>query len=279
MGKYNYNQIVKVAKNCQEVVKKEKKLGITSKWAYFFAKAITEPQKAYNQFNYPQSPNPTGDYLSRQIVKKDYLDCCKRLVKYVELNKRMPNYVAWKNFKIHPSLFTEVMSRVLIYYDTHKELPKYANINSKVFKEETETGNKVYNLFVKKTGKKFTTIDDLLRYMQGRVYGYYYDDKYSNEEVINRIINRQGVNCTDSLQFLINMAEAMGYEWKCLHIKCKGGDGHVRGQFRHKKHTGNQWINRDPASVLNGGAVSSIWCSNGSLIATNPNWFLANLRR
>ena len=277
MTEYTYKQVLGVAKACQANIKKEYKLGVTSKWSYFFAKAILQPNKVYNQFNYPAPQQPHGDYLSRQISISDCLDCCKLLVKYVETNKRMPNYIAWKNFKISPALFTEVLSRVLIYLDTHKTLPKYANINSKVFKEETETDNVVYNYFVKKTGKKPKTVDETLTYISNNfVYEGYNDDKYSNKEVIDK---KKG-NCVDLLQFLTNMAKAEGYETRCIHVKCRqSGTGHVFGQFKHNIHTENTWITRDPAAVAGGNNIRKIWCENGIKLATDPKWFLANLNR
>ena len=281
MTEYTYKQVLGVAKACQANIKKEYKLGVTSKWSYFFAKAILQPNKSYNQFNYPASPQPHGDYLSRQISINDCLDCCKRLVKYVETNKRMPNYIAWKNFKISPALFTEVLSRVLIYYDTHKTLPKYANINSKAFTEETETVNEVYSYFVKVFGTFDNTIDGALRKIAGKGYGYYYDDVYSNKESINRMKTGQGVNCTDSCQVFYNIMLQLIKLGKykrveCLHVKCSGGDGHVR--LRITLNDGD-YIYRDPAAVLDSGYITHNWCSNGTLLAVNPGWFLNNINR
>ena len=42
---YTYNTILGKAKTCQSNVKKEYKLGITSRWSYYFAKAILTPKK------------------------------------------------------------------------------------------------------------------------------------------------------------------------------------------------------------------------------------------
>ena len=281
MTKYSYKQVLNVAKSCQNNVKKQYKLGVTNKWSYFFAKAILQPNKTYNQFNYHAPANPTGNYISRQIVKNDYIDCCKRLVQYVETNKRMPNYISWRNFKIHPTLFTEVLSRVLIYYGTHKTLPKYANINSKVFKKETETVNEVYSYFVKVFGTFDNTIDGALRKIAGKGYGYYYDDQYSNKESINRMKTGQGVNCTDSCQVFYNILSELIKKGKykkveCLHVKCSGGDGHVR--LRITLNDGS-YIYRDPAAVLDSGNITHNWCSNGTLLAVNAGWFLNNLNR
>lgn len=277
MTEYQYKTVVNAAKTCQASVKKNHKIGITSKWSYFFAKSILKPNQKYNHFTFPAPANPNGNYLSRQIIKNDYLDCCKRLVGYVEANRRMPNYVTWKNFKFHPDLFCEVLSRILIFYDTNKILPSYANVNSKIFKAETETGNAVYDYFVKKTGKKPKTVDETLSYVsKNMTYEGYYDDKYSNKEVMDK---KKG-NCTDLLQWLINMAKAEGYETRCIHVKCRqSGTGHVFGQFKHPIHTENTWITRDPAAVAGGNNVRKVWCENGIKIGTNPQWFMANLNR
>ena len=280
MSKITYKNILSKAKTCKTNVKKNYKLGISYRWSYYFAKAILTPKKDITKINIDDCKNPTGSHISRQISKTDYIDMCKRYVRYIEKHRRFPNYLTYKNYQIKPSLLTEMLARILVWYDKNNRLPSQANINSKVFTKPTETGNSVYDYFVQKTGKKFTTIDDLLSWMSGRSYGYYYDDVYSNKECINRMINYKGINCTDSLQFLINMAEAMDYKWECLHVRCSSGTGHVRGRFKHSKHTGGEWIYRDPASVLNGDGVRSNWCtSNYTLLATNPSWFLQNLKR
>ena len=66
--------------------------------------------------------------------------------------------------------------------------------------------------------------------------------------------------------------QAMNYDWKCIHVKCREfGGSHVRGQFRHKKHTGGYWIKCDYAAVLDGGSVGGVWCGDGILQAVNPS--------
>lgn len=276
MSEYTYKKIVKKAKACQKNVKKEYTLGISTKWSYYFAKAILT-KKNVPKIKFNKSTNPKQSKISRQIPKKDYITICKSLVQYVETNHQLPNYVKYNGFKLKPRHLTEFLARILIYSYKNNKYPTNANFNYKTFKKPVETGNEVYDYFVKKTGKKPKTIDEVLGYIQknGR-YIFEFDDVRSNKQVTDCLCG----NCTDWLQWLCNMAEAMGYEWKCLHVKCRAsGTGHVRGQFKHPKHTGNNWINRDPAAVADGGNITSIWCSNGYLLAENPSWFLENLRR
>ena len=98
----------------------------------------------------------------------------------------------------------------------------------------------------------------------------------------NEVIDSKSGNCTDLLQMLINMAEALGYEWKVYHVKCnQSGVGHVYGMFRKSNVNNGNWFIRDIACIADESRYC-VWCeagNGGSLLATNPNWFLDNLRR
>ncbi len=126
-----------------------------------------------------------------------------------------------------------------------------------------------------------STIDGALAKVNGRGYAYYYDDRYTNKETANRVYKWLGANCTDLCHWFWHIAKALGYDVRCIHVGCRGGDGHVRLQFRHPTNTGGQWINRDPAAVLsdNGQGVTYCWCLDGTTWAVNPSWFLENLYR
>ena len=270
-----YKEIINKAKQVQTNVKKEYKTGATSKWSYYFAKAIITPNKDIKSIEIKDAVKPVGSSISRQLTKTEYLDVCNRLVKFVERKHQLPNYVKYKDYKLKPHLLTEFLSRILVYYVNHKKMPSQANINSKVFTKPIETGNAVYDYACNKYGKKFTKIDDLLEYVQKHFkYQYYFDDHKSNKQVTDE----KSGNCTDLLQWLCNMVEPMGYEWQCIHVKCRvSGTGHVFGKFR-KKGT-KDWFIRDIASVSDGGSITSVWCKDGIVLATNPSWWMANKNR
>jgi hypothetical protein len=172
-----------------------------------------------------------------------------------------------------------MFANILITYDKTGELPKNINVNSKAYTKPTETGNKVYDYFVKKTGFKPTCLDDVCDWVKKYVtYLFYFDDQESNFEVIDK----KAGNCTDLLQFLINMAEALGYEWKVIHTQCRqSGTGHVYGKFR-KKGSNSDYFIRDIACIADN-STYCVWCNvdtgGGYLLATNPSWFLQNLHR
>ena len=277
-----YKKIVKKANKCRENVKKNYALGISTKWSYYFAKCVLE-QKDVSKIKISKASNPKQSKISRQITKAEYIALAKNYVNYIEKHNQLPSYLKFGSHKLKPRHLTYFFAKILVSIYKNKAYPSEANFNWKWFIKEEETGNVVYDYFVKRTGKKPKTIDEVLSFMQGKGYGYYYDDKLSNKEVIDGMTIKDSeyydANCTDSLQFLMNMADAMGYESKCLHILCQSGTGHVYGKFRHKVHTENEWIYRDPASVLNGNGIRSIWCANGTVQAVNPSWFMENLYR
>ena len=281
MSKYEWNSIIKQAQTCKKNVETDYKLGMNSKWAYYFSKAIMTVNTDVKKITFDEPSNPTGTHISTQIYKKDYFDICKRIIKYVETNKKMPNYITYGDYKILPRLATYMLSRILVYYAKNDAFPKYANINSKSFTKPTESDNEVYAYFKKVFGDFGDTIDGALTKIAGNGYGYYYDDVYSNKTSIDRMANEQGVNCTDSCQVFYNILSELIKKGRykkveCLHVKCSGGDGHVR--LRITLNDGD-YIYRDPAAVLSSGSVTYNWCMNGTLWAINPSWFLDNLHK
>jgi hypothetical protein len=244
-------------------------------WGYYFAKALLNPKKDVTVIKIDNTDSK-GDYFSQLIGQGKYLSCAKYLTEYCEKHHKMPKNIPYNGKHINNRLFTYLMAKGLIAYN---ELGKYKtslNLNSKVFTAPTETGNAVYDYFVKKTGKKPKTLDDILEYVCNYFhYQGYYDDQKSNKQVMDT----KAGNCVDLLQWLMNMTEPLGYDSKCIHVQCRtSGTGHVFGKFRHKKNTDGKWVTRDPAAVCQN-SIHNVWCENGYLLAENPDWFLSNKNR
>ena len=198
-----------------------------------------------------------------------------RLIAYTESHNTIPNTIRIGDKLMGVKDFTNMFSAILVYYSKHGELPKTVNVNSKAFVKPTEDKNTVFTKWVNTF--KFTPeyIDDVCDYIRDHFnYQFYFDDQKSNNEVIE---TKSG-NCTDLLQMLINMAEALGYEWKVYHVRCnQSGTGHVYGMFKRD----GDWFIRDIACIADESRYC-VWCeagNGGSLIAVTPNWFLENLRR
>ena len=283
MTVHTYKEIISKASTIKNNVEKTYTVGLTLKWGYYFAKAITNPGKDITILTIKDPSEPSGTSISRQIDKDDYLDMCERIVAYVEKNKQIPNYVKYKTYMLSAPLYTYIFAKILVWMNNNKNAyPNYVETNSKVFTKPTESGNVVYDYFVQTFGSFGDTIDGALTKIAGKGYGYYYDDVYSNKESINRMKAGKGINCTDSCQVFYNIMQALIKKGKykkveCLHVRCSGGDGHVR--LRITQNNGNTFL-RDPAAVLKSGSVTYNWCTSGyTLLAINPSWFMQNLNR
>ena len=186
--------------------------------------------------------------------------------------------------KINPLVFVDVLSRILIFIKENKRYPETVTINTNILKTSNSTKvvskDKVFNYFVETFGQ-VSTIDGALLKIKDKGYGHYFNNYLTNKQVIHNLKNGgQKPNCVDASQMIWHIAKALGYEVRALHVLCAGsGEGHIRLQLKHNKHTGGKWINRDPACVVsnNGKSVSCVWCGGGKLLATNPAWFMESL--
>ena len=277
--KYTYEETVKVARNIKNNVEKNYKLGENAQWGYFIAKQIIKKGDVPKWYIKPANKSQ-GDNISRQIIKKDYVDIANRFIKYCDANKQMPNYISYGSLKLKVNDYVYMFARILVYLADKKAYPNYVTVNSKAFTKPSETTNEVYEYFKDVFGSFGDTIDGALAKVSKKGYGYYYDDKYSNKESIRRMKNGQGVNCTDSCHVFYNIMKELIRKGKykkveCLHIKCQGGDGHVRLRITLKDGTK---IYRDPACTLSSGGTCN-WCMNGRLLSVDPSWFMSNLNR
>ena len=282
MVNITYATIIEKAKIIKQGVETKYTLVGSPKWSYYMAKAILTPNKQVKEVNFKEAPNPHGDYISNQIYKKYYLKCAEKLVWYVENRKTLPNFLPWGNRKIKMQDYHYMFSKILVFYDKHKQLPNYNNINSKAYTKPTEYYERIYDYFVQILGKFDNTVDGALSKLDGKGYAGYSDDMYSNKTSIDRIDDEEGINCTDSCHVLMNVIKKLIKLGKyrkvqCIHVGCRvSHTGHVRLRIQLNNGT---WIYRDPAAVLAGNGITSNWCMDGELWAYDPDWFLENLNR
>ena len=71
---YKYKKIVKIAKEIRKNVQNKQKLGKSTKWSYYIAKAILNPNKDVKKINdLSKAFNPQQSKISRTVKKKDYM--------------------------------------------------------------------------------------------------------------------------------------------------------------------------------------------------------------
>lgn len=276
---YRFKDILQKSRDIKKEVESNYDFTVTVKWVYYISKALLQPNKNFNGISIKDPVKPSGTHISRQIAKTDYLDMCKRVVKYVEKNHQIPNNVSYKTYKVNIRLFTYIVAYLLVHYVDDKQYKSKVNVNTKYFVKPTESPNKVLTYFKEKTGINLKYIDDFCDWCKNKVtYEFYFDDKKSNKEVID---SKAG-NCTDLTQLGVNIAEGLGYEWKAIHVKCnQSGTGHIYPMFRKKGVNNGNWFIRDVACIADESRYC-VWCeagNGGAQIAVNPSWFTSNLRR
>lgn len=291
MSKVKISTIKKVASKIKKNVKKNNEL---PKFKHFnegqianlLTNAVLSPKTQIKHIKV-KKPSSTSDgtHISRQVNKTDYIDMATRISNYIKKNGQAPNNVVYKDYKISYEVYTDMFARIVNYFYKKGKFPKQVNVNSKAFDKTVESAEQVYNYFCKvlNNGKNVKTVDDALKLLDSKGYGFYYDDTYSNKQSIDRVKNRQGINCTDSMQVMMNVVNTIIKKYgtykkvECIHVRCRSsGTGHVRMRILMKD---GAYIYRDPASVLDGSGVTSNWCLNGILLAVNPSWFMTNLNR
>ena len=118
---------------------------------------------------------------------------------------------------------------------------------------------------------KFNTFTEFWQKIRGRGYDYYYNDVYTLDQEIDRIIHKKGLNCTDSMQLCHALAIEMGYEVQYIHVMCKQG-GHIRGQIRG--HEFKNWTKIDPAAAISSSkaGIGHVWCDYPNAHIENAAW-------
>ena len=151
--------IVKLANKIYDYVKQNKKMPTLFKinnvgynknhMIYRLSYALIHQNKDSKGFHIESAKNPIGNKLNVKIYKSDYLDMAKRLCKYIELNKQVPNYVTCKGKKVATDLIIYEFARIVIYYNNKKKLPAYcvfdsAHVRGSTTKKELQALNKKY---------------------------------------------------------------------------------------------------------------------------------------
>ena len=290
-------KIVKIAEKTQEYITKKNNIpasikvsGVKYNYAKLlsiFSECILNNDVKISKKVVNNAPSPSGELVNIEVSKDDYLEIVKITRKFIRAHKRCPNWVLFKDYKINPLVLVDVFSRIILFVNENKRLPFSCKINSKIVKTNkispVQNDNSVFKYFCKKFGK-VSSIDEALGKVKDKGYGHYFNDFLSNFQVIDNLKsgNGQKPNCVDCVQVFYHVAKALSYNVVIEHVHCRGsGEGHVLLKLKHDKHTGGNWIRRDPACVVspNGKSVSCIWCAEGDLLAVNPSWIFESINR
>ena len=204
-----------------------------------------------------------------------YLDMYTRYKAYITKNRVEPNRIYTKeNGKDYVTLsrFKDMQNRFDTYWKQHNTQPGYVCImkpcettNKSALRRNIETAIGLYNTFTEYYNR-----------LKGRGYSYYYNDIYNQFTAIQRLKNRSGLNCADSVQVSYAAAKDLGYSVRYVHVICRSGTGHIQLDIKGKEF-GNTWRRVDPAAALKSSyPLGSLWCPDGKVIGYDPGWLLSD---
>lgn len=209
-----------------------------------------------------------------------YLEMWNRINRWQSANKTtdLPNYVTVSDFKIgspvidkiYKATFLNMLNRVKAFQALHGSMPNVIGIEGAAIGTEPKIGPVRAKL---QAGLGvFNTFTEFYNKCKGRGYSYYYNDIKTLDQEIYALVNRKGLNCTDSTQLAHALALEMGYEFRYVHVQCKSG-GHIRGQIRGREF--KDWTRVDMAaciSVSSQYALNRVWCDYDNAHLENSAW-------
>lgn len=134
---YSFKTIVEKAKIIKTKAEKEHK-SVGNKWSYYVAKALIT-KKNVKKISFKEAPKPSGNHFNKKISEKTYLAIAEHLVKFVEKNKRLPNYITLSGKKMRTRTYNYLLAYALVYYSSKKKLPSSIPINTKKLWGKTTT--------------------------------------------------------------------------------------------------------------------------------------------
>lgn len=197
-----------------------------------------------------------------------------------EKTEDLPNYVKVTRLgisgvnQIEKKTIIDMYHRVKKWKETHDgKMPEIIGIESAANgTEPIHTTNGSIKARLEAGMGKFNTFTEFWQKIIGRGYSYYYNDIYTLDQEIDRLINKKGLNCTDSMQLCHALAREMGYEAEYVHVMCKEG-GHIRGKIRG--HEFPNWTKIDPAAALSTktrAGIGHVWCDYPNAHIENSAW-------
>ena len=104
--------------------------------AYMVSYVVSHVKSDVVMLNYSKEYNSQeNNYGELKIAKADYLDMSNRVFEYIKKNRRLPNFVSFRDKKISIDTYVVGICRALNYFHTEKKLPNRSLFRSKDIKK------------------------------------------------------------------------------------------------------------------------------------------------
>lgn len=212
---------------------------------------------------------------STKISKETYLNMYSRYAAYKKDHGQEPGIIYTQPNNqgdfIQLAQFNDMRLRFDSWWKEHGQQPAYV-----VVKSTTNDGKSSLRIALENAVGTYNTFTEFYNRLKGRRYSYYYNDIYNQSVAIQRLKNRSGLNCADSVQISYAAARDLGYTARYVHVVCKSGTGHIQLDVKGGEF-GSNWKRVDPAAALSSSYnLGNLWCSNGSVQSYNDGWLLSD---
>ena len=213
-----------------------------------------------------------------------YLEMWNRIIKWQNDNNttRLPNYVDVGDMNvgvnpIYKDTYMDMYNRVVAYQGSHGgEMPQVIGIEGSASNTEPVTPTGSIKSKLEAGLGSFNNFTQFWQKILGRGYSHYYNDIYTLDQEIDRLIKKTGLNCTDSMQLCYALGTEMGYEMKYVQVQCNEG-GHIRGQIKGKEF--GDWTRIDPAAAIDLNSqypIGKVWCDYDNAHVDTDNWLVVD---
>lgn len=218
------------------------------------------------------------DNLKQGIfVKEEYKDWNRRALTYMNDKQVMPNFIRSKLGEISPFSYMDMVSRILSFYGDFGNLPSFVKTQRELAPKPTPEDTGFLAELKRALGRGFNSASELWNLVRGYPYSYYYNSRYTEPQRLERIRNKQGMNCTDWSLVLYKALKLMGYTVQAVRglVRCSSGNiGHVWLEIMGKEF--RNWVYYDSTTATSQkGNINRLVCPlvQGSR-TYNPNWFM-----
>ncbi len=237
-----------------------------------------------------EAPNPTGDALSGQLSKSEYLSLAESISAYLDSHGQAPDYATTSRGKISFSNLVYIMSKIVDFQAQENRLPNYVTLSStsssvsgsskinSAYNGESlskylqpssncqSTNSTITALASKITSGLNSTWDKasaILKWVRDNLdYSFYYNTKYG---AVKTLQTGSG-NCVDHSHLIVALARASGIPARYVHGTCTFTSGSTYGHVWTQLLVDGTWYAADGTSYKNTLGNIANWNINTAVI-------------